>query len=68
VRVRKGTLYIVYDIRYVDNPDDAMALIVCNSLKEAKREAPSYGGTYVIVKSDYIGEEIINSETIKVVS
>jgi len=43
-------LYLLYDSRYRTDEDSAICLEVCDSLKEAKENAPDYGNDVVIVK------------------
>jgi hypothetical protein len=45
------TVYELRDGRYFDNPDRSIVYEVCESLKEARREAPEYGDDTVIVKT-----------------
>lgn len=56
--------WLVYDARYHTDEDRAICLIVCNSLKEARQEAPEYGDGNVIVEATIIGKEIVSEKIV----
>jgi hypothetical protein len=58
--------YIIYDERYLTDPDSATCYEVCDTLNEARNSGPDYGG-HVIVKttSQKVGKrtyEVIKEE------
>jgi hypothetical protein len=62
------TEYFIYDERYYSDPDSAIVYEVCETLKEARRNGPDYGG-FVIVKT--VGKktgkrsyEVVSSEIV----
>lgn len=57
--------FVIYDGRYIDAPDDAFILSVCDSLEEAIAEAPDFGNDCVIVKETSINNVIVESEIIE---
>ena len=55
--------YFIYDSRYNNNSNKAIVLLVCDSLREARREKNNYGEGNVIVKVTINKEgEIIKEE------
>ncbi len=43
--------YMLFDGRYLNNPDSAVCYEVCDSLKEARENKDDYGTDTVIVKA-----------------
>lgn len=43
--------YLLFDGRYLTDPDRAICYEVCDTLKEAKSSAPDYGTDTVIVEA-----------------
>ena len=53
--------YLIYDGRYVSDPDSALVMDTADSLKEAKRAATDQGGAVVV---DSLTGEIVNWNTL----
>lgn len=58
------TAYLLFDGRYRTDEDSATCFEVCETLQEAKRNAPDYGTDTVIVKGEIIDGVFTNSEII----
>ena len=50
MRTHKHIMYLLFDARYRYDEDRAICFTVCNTLQEARNEAPDYGDDTVIVK------------------
>ena len=44
--------YLIYDGRYHSDPEAAMVMSICSSLKEAQEESPEYGSDCVIEENE----------------
>ena len=56
--------WLLFDGRYRTDEDRAMCLEMCDSLEEAKGNAPDYGNDTVIVEYDMKGDVLENPEII----
>lgn len=53
-------VYVIYDARYKTNPDRATVMETCDTLGEARRNAPDYGDDCVIVRYHLEGSALSN--------
>lgn len=56
--------WLIYDARYRTDEDRAICLLFCDSLQEARREAPEYGDENVIVEATIVGKEIVSEKIV----
>jgi len=56
--------WLLFDGRYRTDKDRAICLEMCDTLKEAKKNAPEYGDDTVIVECDAVRNELLNSKII----
>lgn len=54
--------YVVYDGRYLTDPDRATVMFTADTLEEAQRERADWGVDCVIVRHEVIGGVAISSE------
>lgn len=58
-------MYLLYDSRYLNDPDEAIIFECCDTLYEAKGNMSDYGNDTVIVQVDINGKELINHKVIQ---
>jgi hypothetical protein len=58
------TVWMLFDGRYLSNPDRAVCYEVCTSVKEARQNAPDYGNDTVIVKGHVCDGEFVASKIV----
>jgi hypothetical protein len=57
--------WLLFDGRYRADEDRAVCFEMCDSLKEAKKNAPEYGDDTVIVECDVEGKNLlVNSKIV----
>ena len=57
-------LYLLFDGRYRTDEDRAVCFELCETLKEAKQNAPSYGTDTVIVRCEEGPNSVLINSTI----
>lgn len=62
--VVKETQFAIYDGRYYSDPEEAYLFEVCDTLEEAKENAPEHGDGNAIVRWD-IEDGVIVKETLE---
>ena len=61
---KNNKIWMLFDGRYRTDEDKAMCYEVCETLKEAKKNADDYGNDTVIVEGETFENEIKNSKII----
>lgn len=56
----KGKIFLLYDSRRIADENAGIVFEVCETLKEAKENAPSYGDDTIIVEAETEGNEIVS--------
>ena len=62
--MEKEKTWMLFDGRYRTDEDRAICYEFCETLKEARENAPEYGDDTVIVEAEVEGDEIKNSKII----